>query len=83
MTLPFGSHCGRIDNRMSMSSGCHFQIKKRTKSSSHILNRKIPLFAIDSVPNPKSTTLISTKNYKHKKLLTYCLFQGLIKDLEE
>jgi len=51
MAHPSDSHWQKDENRMASPAG------------SHIPNWKIPPFAVDSVPNPKSATLISDITY--------------------
>ena len=75
------------DNRMGLPSGSHFQIKMRT-GTHPVLIHQIGKFFCSSSTTPKSQINYSNQQYhllianKHKKLLTYCLFEGLIKDLE-
>jgi len=82
--------CKKNDNRMGVPSGCHFQNKMRTgwnSSGCHttrskklsICHRQPPKHQINYF-NQQYRLLITNK---HKKLLMYDLFEGLIEDLEE
>ena len=69
---------------MGVSSGSHFQIKTRTglypkSENSSVRHRLRPKPQIN-YSNQQYHLLIANK---HKKILTYCLFEGLIEDLEE
>jgi len=75
-----------------VSSGCHFQIKMRTgwnSSGCQTPRSENSSFVVDNPPPPKHQINYSNKQYhsqianKHKKLLTYDLFEGLSEDLGE
>jgi len=66
MTRSSGLQFFEIVNRMGGASGSHFLKKIQTGLSHPVLNpadRKILKFAVDSLPNPKSATLIINITY--------------------
>jgi len=66
MTRPSGLQFFEIVNRMDGVSGFHFKKKIQIGLPHPVLNpadRKILKFAVDSPPNPKSTTLIINITY--------------------
>ena len=90
MTCSSGLHFFPNVNWMGVPSGCHFQNKMRTGWSSFgcytarsgklpVHHRQLPKHQIN-YSNQQYHLLIANK---HKKLLTYDLFEGLIEDLGE
>ena len=82
---------------MAYSSSCHFDFEMTTgwgairfsfPNQNSVLIHQIGKFFRSSSTMPKPQINYSNQQYhllianKHQKLLTYCLFEGLIKDLE-
>ena len=89
--MAYSSGC-HFDFEMITGWGCHPVLISKSKwepDGTHpVLIHQIGKFFCSSSTTPKPQINYSNQQYhllianKHQKLLTYCLFEGLIKDLE-